>query len=104
MEVEKTFADEFSLHRYEQADTVYMPYGKTSFPLLYLGEEEQKQIMGIQTDITTYVTQMEAKFITGAENLENFDAYVEQLEKMGLDEYLKIQQEAYDDWKATANS
>jgi putative aldouronate transport system substrate-binding protein len=49
----------------------------------------------------TYVEQMEAKFITGVEPLSNWDKYVKTLEGMGVEEYVKVYQDAYDRWAET---
>lgn len=49
----------------------------------------------IMTDINTYVDEMTLKFITGDESLDRFDAYLEQLKKMGIDDAIAITQEEY---------
>lgn len=41
---------------------------------------------------------MEAKFVVGQEPLTKWDDYVKMINKMGLDEMLKIYQDAYDRW------
>ena len=38
---------------------------------------------------------MRVKFITGEEPLDNFDAFVSQMEAMGLNEALEIESAAY---------
>ena len=43
---------------------------------------------------------MEAKFISGAESLDNFDAFVEQLKNLGIERAIEIQQKAYDAYLA----
>lgn len=70
------------------------------FPLLYLTIEENDKVAATATDLTTYVEQMEAKFITGVEPLDNWDDYVKTIEAMGIDEYVEVYQTAYDRWKA----
>ena len=57
-----------------------------------------KRLNIIKTDIKTYVDQMEAKFVVGQEPLTKWDDYVKMINKMGLDEMLKIYQDAYDRW------
>ena len=39
---------------------------------------------------------MIAKFIMGAESFENYDAFIEQIEKLNIDRAVEIQQAAYD--------
>ncbi len=46
-------------------------------------------------DVNNYITEMELKFITGEEPLSNYDAYVAQLDRMGMGEALRIYREAY---------
>lgn len=74
------------------------PIGKAPFPAVYLSVEEQSQVSAYLSDLDTYVKQMEAKFVTGAEPLANWDKYVAQLQKMGSDKIVEIYQAAYDRW------
>ncbi|MBO9610165.1 MAG: ABC transporter substrate-binding protein [Paenibacillaceae bacterium] len=78
-----------------------LPYAKTAFPDVYFTNDEQKRMNVIKTDIRTYVDQMEAKFIVGQESLDKWDTYVSTIKKMGLDEMVKINQDAYDRWNAS---
>ena len=39
---------------------------------------------------------MLVKFITGAESLSKFDDFIKGLKERGIDEYLKLMNEAYD--------
>ena len=75
-------------------------YAETPFPLVYLTKEQQDQVSTVRTDLQTYVEQMEAKFITGVEPLDNWDKFVSTINSMGVDDYVKVYQEAYDTWKA----
>lgn len=58
--------------------------------------EENDQITILETDLDKYVSEMQAAFITGEKDFSEWDKYVETIEKMGLDEYMEIQQKAYD--------
>lgn len=83
----------------EQVEENLIPYWKTPLPLLYFSSEDQKKIASIGTDIKTYVVQSMAQFITGERDVEaEWDSYIADLEKMGVHEYVKIHQEAYDTW------
>ncbi|MCJ7841533.1 extracellular solute-binding protein [Lederbergia sp. NSJ-179] len=76
-----------------------LPYAELPFPLVYFTDDEQDRINALKPDIDTYFEQMEAKFITGAESIETgWDNYLETLEGLGIDEYIKIHQDAYDRW------
>ena len=74
------------------------PFAKVTYPLLYLTNEESDKVRDAATDLKTYVEQMEAKFITGVEPLENWDKYVKTIEGMGVKEYVEVYQQAYDRW------
>ncbi|HLR64375.1 MAG TPA: extracellular solute-binding protein [Pseudogracilibacillus sp.] len=60
-------------------------------------DEEENEILSNQgTEINQYVEEMRDKFIAGQESLDNFDNYVETLEKMGLQEVIDAYQAAFD--------
>lgn len=71
-----------------------------SVPLVALTDEESVQYTDRMTAIQTYVEEMGLKYMTGDESLDNFDAYVEELNSMGLQECLDIQQAAYERYMA----
>ncbi|WP_066190610.1 type 2 periplasmic-binding domain-containing protein [Gracilibacillus timonensis] len=58
--------------------------------------EENQRLSALKADIEKYVVEMQDKFIAGEESFDNWDNYVETLENMGLDEYMEIQQAAYE--------
>lgn len=69
------------------------------WPAFTYTDEETDTIQPIQDDLSKYVAEMQAKFIAGEEDLEDWDSYVEQIESMDLDEYMEIQKEAYSRYK-----
>jgi len=75
-----------------------VPISKVHFPNVYLTNEEQTEASTLQSDLNTYVKQMEAKFVTGQEPMENWDKYVGQIKKMGGDRIQELYQGAYDRW------
>ena len=50
-------------------------------------------------DIVNYATENVVKFITGEKSLSEWDAYVAELNNMPVEDYIKINQDAYDRWK-----
>jgi len=62
--------------------------------------EEAKDMSKISADTTTYRDEMFVKFIMGAEPLDNFDKYVEQLKKFNIERGVQIQQDAYNRYKS----
>ncbi|MBD2848162.1 extracellular solute-binding protein [Paenibacillus sp. IB182496] len=71
------------------------------FPVLFLTPEEQAEVTQMTSDLNTYVRQMEAKFVTGAEPLSNWDSYLNTIKKMGGERMAEIYQAAYDRWLAS---
>lgn len=57
--------------------------------------EEIDELSAITTDMTTYIDEMNANFITGKTPFSNWDEYVKALEKMGLERYMEINEAAY---------
>lgn len=59
-------------------------------------EEETDFMSTVGSDMGTYIDEMEAKFITGAVPMSDWDKYVSTVEKMGLSEYMDIYKKAYE--------
>ncbi|MNY77272.1 hypothetical protein D3C86_2171120 [compost metagenome] len=53
-------------------------------------------------DITTYVNEMNIKFITGKESLDKFDSYIKSLKSMGVEDVIKGRQAQYDRYLAAS--
>ena len=56
----------------------------------------------VWADISTYVKEMSAKFITGEDSLDEWDTYVNTLYDMGLQEAIDVYQNALDAYKSKA--
>ena len=75
------------------------PYAETPFDLttLVLTQDETDTYNDAWTDINAYIAETTAKFISGETDVETgWDAYIKDLEKMGLQELLDVYQGAYD--------
>ena len=67
------------------------------FPTLYYTEEESTQMSTLKTDITNYVKTVKVQFITGELDIDkDWDSYLNEMNKMGADRFLEIEQAAYD--------
>lgn len=76
---------------------LYMPHiPENIIPKITYTEEEREAIADMKTSIDSYAYDTAVAFITGNKPLSEWDSYLEELEKMGLSEYLKVSQEAYD--------
>lgn len=80
---------------------IYDKYAtKDTLPVIRFTEEQSNAIGTVFIDIDNYVKEMKAKWITGQSNIdEDWDAYKEQLQKMGLDKYLGAYKEGYNKYK-----
>ena len=58
--------------------------------------EETERITEAATNIPDFVKQSVAEFVTGARSLEDWDQYLEELNNMGLQEYVECTQAAFD--------
>lgn len=76
-----------------------LPYLTEGFPsVLYFSEEENIQLNDLKTVIGDFVNKETAKFITGANSLDNIDKYYADLNALGFDEYLEIYEKAYENY------
>ncbi|HML46460.1 MAG TPA: hypothetical protein PKE04_06895, partial [Clostridia bacterium] len=60
--------------------------------------DEDAQRRSLMADITTYVDENVIKFITGVTPIDQFDAFVEKVNAMGMPEVLKLYNTAYSRW------
>ena len=99
-DLEFDIENEFSDWIREETEEKIHPVGHVPLPHLFLTGEEQKEINRIRTDVDPYVEQMEAKFIAGQEPMENWDKYIETLEKMKIDRLVELYDQAYQDYNS----
>lgn len=75
-----------------------------SYPGGVTPTKEENEVYGdYYPDIKTYTDEMTVRFIMGLEPLENYDAFVEQLHTLGIDEVLASRQSAYDRYMERAS-
>jgi putative aldouronate transport system substrate-binding protein len=83
----------------QQVDANLVPYWKTPLPHLYFSADDQKKVATISADVNSYVVQSMARFITGDLNIESgWATYISDLDKMGIQDYVKIYQDSYNVW------
>ncbi|NLG25150.1 MAG: extracellular solute-binding protein [Clostridiales bacterium] len=70
-------------------------------PILTGTDAENRAYTKVMNDVSKYVSETEAKFITGKLNLDgDFDAFVSQLQKMGIEDAIQIKNDQYQRWLA----
>lgn len=65
-------------------------------PQITLTREEASRSSKIMNDITSYCNENMVKFILGSKPIEELDAFFAELKDMGIEEAIKIKQDAYD--------
>ena len=76
-----------------------LPYAKdvSNINSIVLSSSDQDDFSDLWGDLESYISEMHAKFITGDEDLETgWDAYLSQLDRLGLPEVLEIYTRAYE--------
>lgn len=58
--------------------------------------EEEREINDIKTSLDTFRNESVARFIVGDKPFSEWDSYVAELNKIGLEQYIEISQKAYD--------
>ena len=85
--------------RMRWADCNYIDMDYVLPTLAYTADQNARRAK-IMSEVNTYVDEMVLKFIIGTEPLDHFDAYVEQVKSMKLDEATQIVTEAYQAYMA----
>lgn len=100
-DIYKGLKEDFDLWVDNESKTKLLDQGaRAPFPTLFLTSDEQAEVDSMTSDLNTYIRQMEAKFIIGAEPMSGWDKYLETVKNMGGERMVAIYQEAYDRWKA----
>lgn len=80
----------------------YREYPGFNLSILSLSQDDQDTYNEVWADISTYVKEMAAKFITGEVSLDEWDTYVDTLYDMGLQKAIDVYQNALDAYKSKA--
>lgn len=78
----------------------YREYPGFNLSILSLSQDDLDIYNDAYADISTYVTEMTAKFITGEVSLDEWDTYVDTLYDMGLQDAIDVYQNALDNYEA----
>ncbi|MFC4778700.1 ABC transporter substrate-binding protein [Paenibacillus sp. GCM10023252] len=97
------FNEQYSWKTQELKDSIAnwsAPTNERRMPPVTPSPEESQKLSSIMNDVTTYRDEMVIKFVMGAEPLDNYDRFVEQLKSMGIEEAVGIYQKALDRYNA----
>jgi putative aldouronate transport system substrate-binding protein len=87
------------IDRMQNVYSQYFPPIEDIFPPAFFSQEQGDELAILRTDINEYVSQMFARWVVGENDVdEGWDDYLTTLNRMGLDRYIEIHQEAYDSY------
>lgn len=99
MQEKQLWVYNFSRELYPMADPVY-PGVSLAPPT----EEERAVISETSGQLTSYVLELHADLVLGNRSLDDLPQYLEELESLGLQEYIDVTQARYDRyWSGTSN-
>lgn len=76
-------------------------YAVEAYPNVSYTNDQLNQLSILYTDISSYVTTMQAKWVTEGGVDEEWDSYIDTLKQMGYDDFMKIQTDAYQAYQAS---
>lgn len=86
-------------HETKQSLYPFRSKQENELPPLYMNSDQSSAVADMSTTINDFVKQSTASFVTGKSDPnkdKDWKAYLSTLDKMGLSEYLKINQQAYE--------
>ncbi|MGP6145856.1 ABC transporter substrate-binding protein [Jeotgalibaca sp. A122] len=80
----------------------YVEYAnnENNYPRVFLSLDDADRIAQIDADLFPFVNRKRAEWITNGMIDEEWDSYLEELERLGLSEWLTIKQNAYDQFQS----
>ena len=74
--------------------------GKYVYPRVFMSSEDTEKLSAIQTDLVSYLNSSKAEFIRDGITEDSWNAYINQVDAYGLDQYLEIYQKYLDSFYA----
>jgi putative aldouronate transport system substrate-binding protein len=94
---------EMVLYRATEMMEPYKVPMKNVIPNFYYITEENEKISSYKATINPYIQEGIARFITGDMDLDaGWDSYINELNALGMQEYISVIQSGYDRWASTA--
>ena len=78
-------------------------HNQFNYPRVFLSLEQADRIAQIDADLMPFVNRKRAEWIANGKIAEEWDAYLEELNRLGLEEWMQIKQEAYDTYLLNNN-
>lgn len=67
-----------------------------TYPMFLFSEEDTRKIAQLKTDLNKYITQKQAEYVVNGGIEEDWERFKGELEKIGVNEYVKIMQDNYE--------
>jgi putative aldouronate transport system substrate-binding protein len=88
--------------RINDLNTIYKPHMEDEwYPGPFFTPEELETLSTLETDIINYVNQQRATWLVDGGVEKDWDSYIDTLKRMGLDDMMKIYQDALDRYNAS---
>lgn len=93
--------DEFyALEKYVFTNADKVTVSGSLQPMALATEEEGERIAALENTLQTYSSELLVDMILGNKNIDDLDTYIDEMKKLGLDEYLAIFQARHDRYVA----
>ena len=73
---------------------------KYVYPRVFMSSEDMEKLTAIQTDLVSYMNSSKSEFIRDGITDDTWNAYIDQVNSYGLDQYLEIYQKYFDEFYA----
>jgi putative aldouronate transport system substrate-binding protein len=73
---------------------------KYVYPRVFMSSEDMEKLTAIQTDLVSYMNSTKSEFIRDGITDDTWNAYIDQVNSYGLDQYLEIYQKYFDEFYA----
>ena len=82
--------------KFDRNENYYRKYATSVYmPSMMLTEEDNDALSQIKTDLINYTEEMRAKWLSKGGVEEEWDAYLQQLNELGLEQFMEIYQRNY---------
>lgn len=78
-----------------ELDKKISEYAREQFPTVSFTAEEMQRLNTLNVDLSSYVNSMQSKWVVEGSIEKDWDDYISQLKKMGFDEFMEIQNTAF---------
>ena len=76
----------------------YLPYvnNENNYPRVFLEKDQTDRLAKIETDMWDYIYRKRAEWITNGKIDQEWDEYLSELQRVGIEEWVEIKQAGYD--------